>query len=352
MRLEAHQSRDWVDFIDADPDRRYLLGLNEYSRSVAQHFTVAAFVESRPSVSSWCDLPVVALSQVPLEAVVLVCSGGRPTTALREVQSRSLKAVDYFSFHRNVGEPTAPVRFNEGFEEARRTWGHAYEVFLDRLEDDLSRDTVKRLLEFRATLDISALEKFQENQDRQYFEPFLELDADGEVFFDVGAFDGSTSQEFIQRCPGYREVVLFEPDSASALTCADRFKGEPRLKISSVALSDRDGPLGFNASAASTSSVSGAAGTTVQGRKLDGLASEFARPTFVKVDVEGHEEAVLSGARGTLAQPDTRLAISMYHSPGQFFCVPLKVADMRPSAKLYVRHYTESIYETVLFAIG
>lgn len=352
MRLESKQSQGWIDFLDADPAQRYLLGLNEYSRSVARHFSVAAFVESSPTVSSWCDLPVVALGVVPSDAIVLVCSGGRPRSALREVRSRSLQAVDYFSFHRNVGEPTAPIRFNQGFDEARRIWGRAYDSFINRLEDDLSRDTVKQLLEFRATLDMSALEHFQEGQHRQYFEPFLELGVNDEVFFDVGAFDGSTSQEFLLRCPGYREVVLFEPDSKSALTCAERFKGMPRLSISSVALSDRDGPLGFNATAASTSSVSRAASATVQGRRLDSVASAYARPTLVKIDVEGHEEAVLSGGHQTLGRRHVRLAVSMYHSSDQFFRVPLRVADLRPSAKLYVRHYTESIYETILFAIG
>ncbi len=67
------------------------------------------------------------------------------------------------------------------------------------------------------------------------------------------------------------------------------------------------------------------------------------------MDIEGAELNAIDGAAATIARAHPRLALSIYHNAGDFWRVPERVLGIRSDYKLYIRHYTESIYETVMF---
>ncbi|MBD3839987.1 MAG: FkbM family methyltransferase, partial [Epsilonproteobacteria bacterium] len=74
-------------------------------------------------------------------------------------------------------------------------------------------------------------------------------------------------------------------------------------------------------------------------------------PTFIKMDIEGSESDAIDGARETIARYHPILAISIYHKSSDFWKIPQQVLQIYNGYALYVRHYTESIYETVMFFI-
>jgi hypothetical protein len=57
----------------------------------------------------------------------------------------------------------------------------------------------------------------------------------------------------------------------------------------------------------------------------------------------------LAGGRETIARHRPRLAIAAYHSASDLWRIPELILGIDPRYKIHVRHYTESIYETVLF---
>lgn len=75
------------------------------------------------------------------------------------------------------------------------------------------------------------------------------------------------------------------------------------------------------------------------------------KPTLIKMDIEGAECQALEGARQTIAQCHPRLAICVYHNVGDFYRIPRLVLSIRSDYDIYLRQYTESIYETVMFFI-
>jgi hypothetical protein len=86
--------------------------------------------------------------------------------------------------------------------------------------------------------------------------------------------------------------------------------------------------------------------------KVDRLDSlDIERPTIIKMDIEGAEKQALTGGERTIRTHHPRLAIAAYHRPGDFWRLPYQVMAIRDDYRIYMRHYAESLYETVMFFI-
>ena len=88
----------------------------------------------------------------------------------------------------------------------------------------------------------------------------------------------------------------------------------------------------------------------VQCVALDDVLQNVA-PDFIKLDVEGAEIAALSGMTRTITKYRPRLAISGYHRPQDLWEIPLKLLELLPNARLYVRQHGSNGFETVFYAL-
>jgi hypothetical protein len=70
---------------------------------------------------------------------------------------------------------------------------------------------------------------------------------------------------------------------------------------------------------------------------------------FIKLDIEGAEIDALKGMRGFVERERPFIACAGYHSARQLWEVPVFLSQVLDDASLFVRHYTESYYETVFF---
>ena len=77
------------------------------------------------------------------------------------------------------------------------------------------------------------------------------------------------------------------------------------------------------------------------------------RIDLLKLDVEGDEMDALIGAAGTIRQSKPCLAVSVYHRTGDIFELPLRVLEMLPDFKLYLRREAcIPAWDITLFALG
>lgn len=328
---------------------RYVFGCNEWAKSIAEHIDVDGFVDDFAEITSFCAKPVIGSPAVSKDAMVVSAVVlGRPITAQRRLAEQGVHGLDYYAFKKYSGLPLKEVMFLAEFDEEFKINRAKYEWVFARLADTESRRIFTKLINFRLSRDLSYMNGFVDAQDRQYFEPFLNLRAANEVFVDVGSYDGYTSQEFIKRCPHYRAVHIFEPEPSNLEKVKARLDSYKNIHCYPYGASDRAQVLRFK-SGGSSASISEEGDMSIHVARIDDLVQE--PYSFLKMDIEGGEVPALMGISRSIAAHHPRLAISVYHKADDLWRIPELVLSFREDYELYLRHYTEGVTETVMFFI-
>lgn len=346
---DASRAKALTDaFLRQPADKRFIFGRNVYTAAVASQLDIAGVIDDFASESAFADKPIVRLNDVPSDAMVLAASGGRPLTVRKLLDDRGIANVDYFALQRWSGLDLPEAVFNEGFTGAFEANRNKIDWLFSKLADEESRETLRKLLSFRYTHDVRHLAGFRERQTEQYFEPFFRMSGGKPVFVDVGGFDGFTSEEFIRKTPDYHAVYIFEPESTNQVRCKERLAAHPNIHLLPFGAGREDAVLRFS-SDGSASALREDGEHEIQIRRIDDVVP--AAPTFIKMDIEGAELLALEGARTLITQHKPVLAIAVYHRPTDMWDVPTKVLEMNSDYKIYIRHYTESIYESVMYFV-
>ena len=154
----------------------------------------------------------------------------------------------------------------------------------------------------------------ERSREIDFYRDLLKSFGDRAVIFDVGANVGDKAEVFRRTA---HSVVCCEPDASGARFLRQRFARDPRVTVLESAVSDTEGTLTFlrfeARSALNTVNAKWAdllcdqeqprfdraqkppQSVAVTSVTLDGLIARYGVPSYVKIDVEGHENSVLKG---------------------------------------------------------
>lgn len=186
----------------------------------------------------------------------------------------------------------------------------------------------------------------------QYFDPVMELN-DREVFVDCGAYTGDTAENFMDRVNNqYEHYFAFEPDLDNYKKAAAFLKDKPAATLIPKGLWNCDTTLCFKEGCASCSTVTETGEVAVDVTSIDHYFSNKKQiPTIIKMDIEGSELEALKGAEQTIHRHKPKLAICIYHKPEDLYEIPQFIKSCRSDYRFYIRHYTDTFAELVLYAI-
>ncbi len=186
----------------------------------------------------------------------------------------------------------------------------------------------------------------------QYFpEGIIQL-SENEVFVDGGAYTGDTLLAFIRKAGNkYSKCYAFEPEplNAAKLRALAGRQAFHDVSVAVKGLWSKAEKLSFTTSEGTTgSAISGAGSMTIEVDSIDNMAPDA---TFIKLDVEGAELEALKGAAGTIARNRPKLAVCLYHKPGDLFEIPLFIKSLAPEYRFYLRQHQPVSCELVLYAV-
>jgi FkbM family methyltransferase len=172
---------------------------------------------------------------------------------------------------------------------------------------------------------------------------------EAEVFVDGGGYDGQTSLQFAAWNKAYRRIYYYEPVPAMMEVSRRNLAGLRDVSFLQKGLFSRNDRLRFDTGAGPASNITATGQSEIDVVCLD---DEVHEPiTFLKLDIEGAEFEALQGTVNHIRSASPTLAVCIYHDQRDFWRIPLRVLEVNDRYDLYVRHYSESIRETVMFFV-
>lgn len=349
LSLEADTKiQQWSEKILREKNPCYVLGRNAWAESLIQNANIIGVVDDYTKEAEFLGVPVIRMSQLPGQALVIsTVLAARPQTAVNRLRELGFTAIDYLTIAKHSGVLLVPdflIEFQHEFIRHRSF----YESLYQNLSDEISKQTLEDIVNFRRFLNLQYLESFTFCPNKQYFEEFLQLQTEGEVFVDVGCFDGMTTQIFVEKYPDYRRIHVLEPHAANMATVRSALEGIRDISFHEIGAADLNTAARLT-TAGSASAVSESGDCPIELRRLDDC--DLGPVTYLKMDIEGFEIPALEGARSLILQHHPRLAICVYHKPDDLRKIALLVLSIRKDYDLYLRHYTEGTTETVMYFV-
>lgn len=335
------------EFSEAGDVPKYVYGVNLYTESIIRHYKIDGVIAEKVQQPTYCGVPVKLVDGVEDNALVVQVIRGIPVTEERRIRQYQFRSIDLFSFIRYSGNSVFEIDFWQGFREDFEKNRDKYDRIYDLLSDAVSKNQFFNLINFRLSHNLRYMKGFVHREKEQYFEDFFSLEP-GEVFADVGGFDGFTTAEFIKRCPAYGKVYFFEPDDANTNKAKSLLNGHQHIEYMKYGLSNKREKLYFESSGPQ-SKISDSGTNQIEVVRLSEVVSD--KITFLKMDIEGLEYEALEGSRELIEKYHPKLAIAVYHKANDFWKIPELILSIRSDYKLYIRHYTEGISETVMYFI-
>ncbi|MBO5397130.1 MAG: FkbM family methyltransferase [Clostridia bacterium] len=260
---------------------------------------------------------------------VLMCFGSAREEVLsfvREIaKTNEISAPDVPVYGENV--------FNCTFFEAHKK---ELSVVYEHLSDEKSRETFRKLVEFKLTGKIENLFSCEYDNTDLFNLP------ENCTYIDFGAYNGDTVLKFYEKFPCSR-IIALEPDARNFRKLRENTAHIKNISYYNALVSDSDGTVYLDNNKGRGAHESGKGTLPTKALTVDSLIQKEKRtlsgPLVLKFDVEGNELKALSGAEGTIKELKPVIVAACYHRSEDYFTLPLKILSLDPTYKIYMRHY-------------
>lgn len=226
---------------------------------------------------------------------------------------------------------------------------------IDVLTDEESKRVYTRIIEEWCKNNYSYGQLDDICAENQYFdEDVIKLEKD-EIFVDCGAYIGDTLDALVLETRGkFEKAYLFELSIINFKILEERVKGiyaavSDRIESINSGVADVTKDI-YYCEDDEGSLLSESGNQKGHVIRLDDYFINK-KVTYIKMDIEGAELSALCGAEKLLKRCSPKLAVCLYHKPQDLWEIPLYLKKIVPEYKLFIRHYTDLLNETVCYAL-
>ena len=225
-----------------------------------------------------------------------------------------------------AGEAIMDDRF---IAQYRQEIEHAYSL----LADEQSRKVFKGALDFYYTGEMKYLDRIESDKD-EVFANILRLRE--ERYLDLGAYRGDTVDEFLHYTDGYRSITAVEPNPKNYKKLCEHIGTIENATALNAGIADRVGTMTISKKAGRMPVLGDTNGVEIPVTTVDMIGCS---PTYIKIDIEGMEPQMLSGAKQTLRALKPKLNLAAYHRTEDFFSLILQLHEINPDYRIYLRKH-------------
>lgn len=196
-------------------------------------------------------------------------------------------------------------------------------------------------------------EYYQQAAENMYFdsECIKREDVQNKAFIDAGCFDGNDTKRFYKWIGDiFAKSICFEIDRQNCENCKKNLESYKQVDLYNLGLSGAARDFKIAAGKRSETSLSREGDTEIKTVTLDEIIGNR-EVGYIKMDIEGAEGEALMGAKRLIKSQAPMLAVSLYHKREDIWEIPSLILKLNPNYKFYLRHYSLSIAETVLYAV-
>lgn len=342
------------DFINGLEDDVYILGTNKYGISTALWLQgigikIKGFINDFMDESIYEGYEIIKTSDLKSKFNIINCIvEGRSIDARTTIfELNPFTQIDYFALQIAFPDDLIQLDFLDNTDTIIEDLNRYEKLYAD-LYDEESKETLESIINFRLNREIDFLKDFRFRLNEQYFESFIKLE-NNPTFVDGGGFDGGTSKQFASEYSDYETIYYFEPNDVSMKNSSENLSNIKNVKFFKKGLWNKTEVVYFDNTLGSASKISKSGKDYIETVSLDEVVKS--KVNFIKMDIEGAECKALEGARETIIQNKPVLAICVYHNQKDFLNVPDYVLSLNSEYKIYLRHYTNGVFETVMYFV-
>ena len=343
------KDRELVEhFISCPTSKKYILGINKLTKSVLKHIEVDGVIDDFTRVQRSRKKEILQIEDVPKDAIILWVATGSPLEVKQRLDEMGFKHISYLALCKysdlDLVEPPFIMDFQENYKNNINKYEHLYSL----LADEKSKEIFTKVINFKISFDYDFMEGFTNDHAGQYFDKEIIPEIKNISFLDGGGYVGDTATEVIKNYPDFKKIWLIEPIPENIRIATRELGHFKNIEFLTCGVSDKKETLYFNEEK-SFSTIYGKGTQSVEVDTIDNIVKE--RVDFIKLDIEGAEQDAIEGAKETIKSYKPILAICIYHKAEDWYIIPQKVLEIESEYEIYIRHYMEGIFETVMYFI-
>lgn len=289
---------------------------------------------------------VLQINEVPKDALILCCVQGSPLEVISKLDNMGFKHFNYLSFYKYSGFELPSPPFIDDFEDDYSTNKKEYEKVYELLADKKSKEIFEKLINFKISFDFEFMKGFTNDHENQYFDKEIIPNIENISFLDGGGYVGDTLKEIIKNYPDFKKIYCVEPNELHLNIAKRDFGNIKNIEFVNCGLGDKKE---FIKEETINQNNCNHNYQTNNINTIDNIVKE--KIDYIKLDIEGAEQEAIKGSINTIKKYHPILAICIYHKAEDWYKVPKLVLEIEPNYDVYLRHYMEGIYETVMYFV-
>lgn len=334
-----------------------------------QNFSAIAVVDDYRQHDSegYCGLPIISTEKFletfrnnPEMVAINTCRKDGPKRYFDHVcRTHRIPVLNYEQAIRVLGlQGAVDFRIDDRGTHIA-THADAYLALAEKLSDEYSVQTLFSVLNFHLTCDPEHYHKVERPYSTLYFRSGLFSFGHKEKMVDCGASIGESLDGLIGATQGnFEHSWLIEPDRINIETLQNLIRnkypsyGADKISLHACGVGESPARVPFT-------HVGGHGGivmpldapydpdSLIDIRPIDDIVDDG--PTFIKMDIEGHEMAALKGAEKTIRACKPKMAVSAYHRATDLLDISNFVLSLNGDYRIGLQHHTWDRWDTCLY---